>query len=240
VTAIRIDLKTVFRATAISAGLVWSSASLGALAQPIDEVDPGQAISDGVVDIAGWVMASQDNRGMPFAVIDKEAAQVLVFGADGKLKGLAPALIGSAVGDDSAPGIADRELKDIPMKDRTTPAGRFVAGYGPATGGQHVLWVDYETAVSIHPLTTGNRAEKREDRLASPDPADNRITHGCINVSAEFYKKVVQPTFRKGGVFYVLPDTLPMQAAFPALNAYTHTVSATDANKSANVGLVAR
>jgi hypothetical protein len=240
-TTIRIDLKTVFRATALSAGLVFGGGgALTAMAQPVDEVDASQAISDGVVDIAGWVMASEDNRGMPFAVIDKEAAQVLIFGADGKLKGLAPALIGSAVGDDSAPGIADRELKDIPMKDRTTPAGRFVAGYGPATGGQTVLWVDYETAVSIHPLTTGNRAEKREERLISPNPADNRITHGCINVSAEFYKKVVQPTFRKGGVFYVLPDNMPLQAAFPALNAFPRSVSPSEANKRANPGLVAR
>lgn len=180
-----------------------------------DEVDPGQPVSETVVDIAGWVIASGDNRGLPFAILDKDAAQVLVFGADGKLKGLAPALIGSAVGDDSAPGVGDRELKDIPMKDRTTPAGRFLAAYGPATGGQRVLWVDYATAVSIHPVATSNRAEKREERLASPKPDDNRITHGCINVSADFYEKIVKVTFAKGGVFYVLPDEMTLAEAFP-------------------------
>ena len=154
----------------------------------IDEVDPDQPVSEAVVTIAGWVIASGDNRKLPFAIVDKSLAQVLVFGADGKLKGLAPALIGSAVGDDSAPGVGDRELKDIPQDERTTPAGRYLAGFGPATGGETVLWVDYATAVSIHAVqaTRASKKEKRKERLASPGPEDNRITHGCINVSSTF------------------------------------------------------
>jgi hypothetical protein len=188
-----------------------------AFEQPIDEVDPNQAVSDAVIDVAAWVIASGDNRDLPFAVVDKDAAQLLVFGADGKLRGLAPALIGSAVGDDSAPGVAERELKDIPAADRTTPAGRYLAGYGPAVGGKKVLWVDYATAISIHalPATRASKKEKRKERLASPTPQDNRITHGCINVSAAFYTKIVSPIFKEGGVFYVLPDSAPLQTAFP-------------------------
>lgn len=201
---------------ALSLGLMLAAAPLAA-AQEIDEVDPAQPISQTVIDIAGWVVASEDNRGLPFAIVDKEAAQILVFGADGKLRGLAPALVGSAVGDDSAPGVGDRELKDIPAADRTTPAGRFAAGYGPAAGGERVLWVDYATSVSIHPLLTTRAAkkEKRKERLASPEPDDNRITHGCINVSAEFYGKVVSPAFEAGGVFYVLPETTSVADVFP-------------------------
>ena len=218
---IPVDLQGVFRIAVISLGMAVGGASmLGAVAQTseearIDEVDPGQSVANAVIELAGWVIATEDHRDFPFAIIDKSAAQVLVFGGDGKLKGLAPVLVGSADGDHSAPGVGDRELKDIPAKDRTTPAGRFVAGYGPATGGQRVLWVDYETAVSIHPIATGNRAEKREERLATPTPDDNRITHGCINVSQEFYDKVVRATFAKGGVFYVLPDDMTMEEAFP-------------------------
>jgi hypothetical protein len=207
----------------------------------VDEVDPAQPIADDVVDLAAWVIASGDNRGLPFAVIDKGAAQVLIFGENGKLRGLAPALIGSAVGDDSAPGVGDRELKDIPMKDRTTPAGRFLAAYGPAAGNQRVLWVDYETAISIHPLADNSAPkERRKERLASADPDDNRITHGCINVSKAFYAKVVNPTFEKGGIFYVLPDNKTMQAAFPAFDQRTFVASATEANKTSNSTLVAR
>ncbi len=204
---------------------------LCAVAQPLDEVDAEQVVSNNVVDIAGWVLGTGDNRGLPFAIIDKEAAQVLIFDAEGKLQGLAPALLGSAVGDDSAPGVADRELKDIPAKDRTTPAGRFLAGYGPAAGGKTVLWVDYATAVSIHPLPkTGSKKEKRKERLASATADDNRITHGCINVSAAFYNKIVKPTFGKqGGVFYVLPDSSPVQTAFPGFVPQEQLVSSRDA-----------
>ena len=238
----RTAFATVFRAAAISAGLALATPfTLTAAAQAIDEVDPAQPIADEVVDLAAWVIAADDNRGLPFAVIDKEAAQVLIFGANGKLRGLAPALIGSAVGDESAPGVGDRELKDIPMKDRTTPAGRFLAAYGPAAGKQTVLWVDYETAVSIHPLADNSpKKERRKERLASLDAEDNRITHGCINVSQAFYNNVVKPTFEDGGVFYVLPDSKTVQAAFPGYDQRTFVASATEANKTANASLVAR
>jgi hypothetical protein len=244
--AIRTASATFFRAAALSAAMAFAAplgltAAAQAAPEAIDEVDPSQPVADQVVDLAAWVIAANDNRGLPFAVVDKEAAQVLIFGANGKLRGLAPALIGSAVGDDSAPGVGDRELKDIPMKDRTTPAGRFLAAYGPAAGKQRVLWVDYETAVSIHPLADNSAPkEKRKERLASPDADDNRITHGCINVSKEFYAKVVKPTFEKGGVFYVLPDPKTIQAAFPGYDQRTFVASATEANKTTNASLVAR
>lgn len=197
-----------------------------------DEVAPGQPVSDLVIDLAGWVIATENNRGLPFAVIDKAAAQILIFNAEGKVQGMAPILIGSAVGDDSAPGVGDRELKDIPKADRTTPAGRFLAGYGPAAGGERVLWVDYATSVSIHPIPTSSasKKEKRKERLASPEPDDNRITHGCINVSSTFYKKVVSTVFKKGGVFYVLPDTITVAEAFPGFEAPARIASAAGAS----------
>jgi hypothetical protein len=238
----RTAFANVLRAVALSAGLTLAAPiAISAAAQAIDEIDPAQPITDEVINLAAWVIAAGDNRGLPFAVVDKEAAQVLIFSANGKLRGLAPALIGSAVGDDSAPGVGDRELKDIPMKDRTTPAGRFLAAYGPAAGKQRVLWVDYETAVSIHPLAENSTPkEKRKERLASLDARDNRITHGCINVSQTFYRSVVKPTFEKGGVFYVLPDTKTIQAAFPGYDQRLFVSSATEANKTSNASLLAR
>ena len=172
-------------------------------------------VSDTVVELAGWVVATRDNHGRPFAIIDKGAAQIFVFGADGRLRGAAPGLFGSAIGDHTVAGIADRELRDIPAADRTTPAGRFVGGFGPSIGGGRMLWVDYNSAVSIHPVMTGVPAERRAERLASPSPDDNRITHGCINVSPEFFESVVSPTFEAGGVFYILPDAASLAETFP-------------------------
>lgn len=187
-------------------------------AQPVTAVDllpPGQEVSDTMTELAGWVVASGDNQGYPFAIMDKAAAQILVFGGDGRLRGAAPGLFGSAVGDHSAPGVAGLALREIPGRDRTTPAGRFVGGYGPSTDAGRVLWVDYDSAVSMHPTATGVPAEKRPERLASPSPDDNRVTHGCINVQPEFYEGIIRPTFERGGVFYILPDTEALADVFP-------------------------
>lgn len=181
----------------------------------VDQLPQGQDVSRTVIELAGWVVASDDSQGYPFAIIDKAAAQVLVFGGDGRLRGAAPGLFGSAVGDHTAPGVAGLALREIPGRDRTTPAGRFVGGYGPSIDAGRVLWVDYDSAVSIHPTATGFPAEKRPERLASATPDDNRVTHGCINVAPEFYEQVVRPTFERGGVFYILPDKAPLAETFP-------------------------
>jgi hypothetical protein len=181
----------------------------------VDELPPGQDVSDTVIELAGWVVASKDSQGYPFAIIDKAAAQILVFGGDGRLRGAAPGLFGSAVGDHTAPGIAGLALREIPGRDRTTPAGRFVGGFGPSIDAGRVLWVDYDAAVSIHPTATGVPSERRPERLASPTPDDNRISHGCINVSPAFYEQIMEPTFERGGVFYILPDKASLAETFP-------------------------
>lgn len=181
----------------------------------VDALPRGQDVSDTVVELAGWVVAADDNQGYPFAIIDKAAAQILVFGGDGRLRGAAPALLGSAIGDHTAPGIAGLALREIPDRDRTTPAGRFVGGFGPSLDAGRVLWVDYDSAVSIHPTATNVPAERRAERLASPSPKDNRISHGCINVSPEVYDALMRPTFERGGVFYILPETAPLAETFP-------------------------
>ncbi len=176
----------------------------------IYELDP-----QGVNELAGWVVAANDGQGYPFAIMDKAAAQILVFGGDGRLRGAAPGLFGSQVGDHTAPGIAGLALREIPGRDRTTPSGRFVGGYGPSIDAGRVLWVDYDSAVSIHPTATGVPAERRPERLASPTPDDNRVTHGCINVAPDFYEQIIRPTFERGGVFYILPDEGSLAEAFP-------------------------
>ena len=206
-----------------------SSAEAGA-APPLVAVDllpPGQDVSPTVIELAGWIVASGDSEGYPFAIMDKDAAQVLVFGGDGRLRGAAPGLFGSAVGDHAAPGVAGLALREIPGRDRTTPAGRFVGGFGPSVDAGRVLWVDYDSAVSMHPTATGVPAERRPERLASPTPDDNRVSHGCINVAPGFYEQVVEPTFERGGVFYILPDTMPLAEVFPEFM-HSRAVAQTD------------
>ena len=164
--------------------------------------------SHGARHVADWVVDSGDNRSMPFVIVDKTDAKVFVFYADGRIRGAAPALLGLARGDDSIPGVGDRELSDIPPEWRTTPAGRFVASLGRDFHGKDVLWVDYDAAVSLHRVITTMPTERRLQRLATSTPRDNRISYGCINVPTEFYNDVVSPAFAGTfGIVYVLPET---------------------------------
>ncbi|HYX46098.1 MAG TPA: hypothetical protein VE820_04685 [Sphingomicrobium sp.] len=168
--------------------------------------------------VADWVIASHDNNGMPFLVVDKVEAEVLAFDSTTKLVGTAPVLVGITRGDHSDPEVGDRELSDIPVSDRTTPAGRFVATFGHAAGGRDVLWVDYPTAISLHAVITTNKKQRRLERLNSPTPADNRITFGCINVPTAFYAKVVKPLFKgRSGIVYILPETKALNEVFLAM-----------------------
>lgn len=218
--SLRGRVRTALPALALCLGLNLSWMSAAQAASEQEDAAEFDAASDTLVQVARWVLDSRDNRGLPFAVIDKATAQVFVFGPDGELRGFAPVLIGLAHGDDSVPGIGDRELAKITPEERTTPAGRFLASYGPAAGGKTVLWVDYATAVSLHEVVTSDPKEQRIKRLTSPTPDDNRITYGCINVSKDFYKDVVRPTFRgTDGVFYILPETRTLAEVLPAFKA---------------------
>jgi hypothetical protein len=165
--------------------------------------------------IADWIVDASDNQGLPFVIIDKVDARIFVFDAGGHIQGAAPALLGSARGDDTVPGIGERELSDMTPETRTTPAGRFVAALGMDKRGEDVVWVDYDAAVSIHRVLTTRREERRLERLATPTPLDNRISYGCINVPARFYETVIRPAFvRTAGIVYVLPEVLTLSEVF--------------------------
>lgn len=172
--------------------------------------------SEQAARLMSWIEMSDDNGELPYIVIDKQAAALFLFDADGKLVGETPVLLGMAAGDDSTPGIGSKSLATIGPAERTTPAGRFVAKFGFAAGRQRVLWVDYATSVALHVIVTGNRRERRLERLLSPETADNRVTFGCINVGATLFNKQLRPLFqRSGGVVYILPDTKPLDEVFP-------------------------
>jgi hypothetical protein len=184
---------------------------------PADEAQVVEAPSGIPAQLANWVTATNDNGGRPFIIVDKVAADVFIFDAYGLLEGAAPVLVGLAAGDDSADGVGERDLSAITPDQRTTPAGRFVAQFGYAAGGKKVLWVDYADAISLHPVVTTNRKERRLERIRSSDPEDHRISYGCINVPAAFYRDVVLPTLGDGSaVVYVLPESKSVADVFPA------------------------
>ncbi len=218
----------------LGAGLLWVLAA-GALCAPpgaladvpsFDQTTPSQParavfsqerVTAEARQLADWVVDSGDSRALPFVLVDKRDARVYVFHADGRLRGVSAALLGLATGDDAVPGIGERSLSSIRPEERTTPSGRFVASLGRNLHGVNVLWVDYDGAISLHPVITSNLKEHRAQRLATPTSLDNRISYGCINVPADFFRRVVEPAFKgTPGVVYVLPETRSVRQEFDA------------------------
>src|SRR6478609_553057 len=154
------------------AGAAWAQAQTAAA----DFL--GQAAPDPVQLLARWAADAGNAAGQVFAIVDKDAARIFVFAADGRLVGTAPALLGQARGDESAPGVGLRVSSGIPPAQRTTPAGRFDSEPGHNNKGEAIVWVDYDAAIAIHRLRPAAAAERRPERLASGTPADNRISLG--------------------------------------------------------------
>lgn len=174
----------------------------------------GEAASGDARKIAQRALAG-DSRNLPFVIVDKRDAKVFLFDRAGRLLGAAPALLGLGKGDETVPGIGQRRLATITPAERTTPAGRFQAALGHDFE-QDILWVDYESALSLHRVITGNPSDRRRQRLATATPRDNRISYGCINVPAAFYDKVVIPAFTGTvGIVYILPEVKSLGDVFP-------------------------
>lgn len=192
---------------------------------PPSVIQPGkadfgaEAASNAARLVAHNVMTTGDNAGLPFVIIDKIQAKVFVFDSSGQLRGATLALLGETPGDDSVPGIGSRKLSTIRPSERTTPAGRFVAILG-RDFEQDILWIDYDSALSLHRVIIGAPGDHRLQRLATISPLDNRISYGCINVPATFYDDVVVRTFADTrGIVYILPEFKKIEDVFPTTQA---------------------
>jgi hypothetical protein len=196
-----------------SAGLAsLASSSLASLPRRANFI--GAVASPEARRVADWVVASADNAGLPFIIIDKIRATVFVFDKAGQLRGASLALLGRAHGDNSVPGIGKKKLSAISPDERTTPAGRFVAFLG--VDFQHdVLWIDYATSLSLHRVVTGNPGDHRLQRLATTSVIDKRISYGCVNVPVKFYEEIVLTTFaHTTGIVYILPEVKTIGQVF--------------------------
>lgn len=178
------------------------------------------AASDDARVVADWVVGAQDNQRRPFVILDKREAMVFVFDASGRIIDASPVLLGAAAGDDSVAGIGQRPIAQVRPEERTTPAGRFASQPGKNADGEEVLWVDYDAAVSMHRVRPIDPKERRLERLASADPAQRRISYGCINVPVAFFESVIWPVMGAArGVVYVLPETKDVRQVFAGLAA---------------------
>ena len=105
--------------------------------------------SNDVKQALQWVMESTDNRRLPFAIVDKKAARIFVFEADGQLHGASPALLGLAPGDGGLVSLVNRPVTSLTADERTTPAGRFASEPGHNLNGEAIVWIDYAAKLAI-------------------------------------------------------------------------------------------
>jgi len=191
------------RGRLLAAAIAWCCV---AAAQAAPDFGPVRASADARF-AAAWVLAGSDHQGQPFAVVDKRDARIYVFESDGRLLGASPVLIGLAPGDLQVGDPARRAPAELSPAERTTPAGRFAAEPGRNDKGEAIVWIDYGASLAIHRLRPGAAHERRAARLASPTPADNRVSSGCVVVPVAFWESVVAPTLgARRGVVYVLPE----------------------------------
>ncbi|UOO81821.1 L,D-transpeptidase [Uruburuella testudinis] len=99
--------------------------------------------------------------------------------------------------------VVDTEKAELCLESRCypvlvgkdTPKGTFDLnivktnrrGYG---GDVMKFKEDKKYLYAIHRVWTLKPEERRMQRIASPNPADRHITHGCINVTDEVYEKL--------------------------------------------------
>lgn len=196
------------------AAVAFGTLATAAAAVPVAEA--ATPVSPAARQVADWVVSRHDNGLLPFMIVDKVAARLVLFDADGQVEAVTPVLLGRARGDDSVAGIGARPLARIAPAEQITPAGRFVAEAGKNLAGRDILWLDYDSGIALHrasDVKPGATVRDRLDRLARATPGDSRVSLGCVNVSTAFYDSFVRP-FAATGIVYILPETRSAEAQF--------------------------
>ncbi|GAA3266371.1 hypothetical protein GCM10020258_35230 [Sphingomonas yabuuchiae] len=119
---------------------------------PVAAPEPVLTPSPEAQRVIAWVSGAHDNRGLPWAVVDKVNATLFLFAPDGTQQAAVPVLIGIMPGDEASPGVGTKTLASLGPAEKTTPAGRYLAKFGLPVAGERVLWVDYATSVALHPI----------------------------------------------------------------------------------------
>ncbi len=220
---------------AFAASVAWVSTAAFSMTDPATRLEPqsrqqsnapmfaldGTDASSDARYVEQWIHAKGDDHGLPFAIVDKKAARIFVFGAGGKLVGTSSTILGLAHGDIPVPGAGQKDPSRLLPYERKTPAGRFDSQPGKNLSGEWVVWVDYDTGIAIHRVRPGRTQAARLHNLSTAGTDDKRMSLGCVVVPESFFLQTVLPTLgHSHGVVYVLPEDGPVTAMFgnPAQN----------------------
>lgn len=171
-----------------------------------------QALSAVARHAAKCVTDSGDVAHSSHFIVDRRSAAIHVFDELARLSASSAVLLGAARGDHSVPDVALPALASIAPAGRTTPAGRLIAETGRNLCGVDIVWVDVDTAISMHRVRTIGPEERQLEQLDTAQVAAYRISSGCTNVPVAFHESPLRPIFSVSrAVAYVLPEIESLQ-----------------------------
>jgi hypothetical protein len=194
--------------------LVAALIGFGLFFDHVDAVGPARSVlaalqtdlaragaSPEVTRVARWAIDSEDHFGLPFIIVDKANARLFSFDPTGRLSASAPVLLGASRGDG-------------PRAPAATPAGRFVAATWLSMGGDGIVWINADAALSLFGIPSGISPGRGMQRLASNDLQDKRISDGSLHVAGQFYRDHLDPLKNQASIVYVLPEVVSAADVF--------------------------
>lgn len=148
--------------------------------------------------VAQWAVLTGDHSGLPFVVVDKSRARLFAFDPQGRLRGSTPILR-------SASGRQERNAASM-------PEGRFVADSWLSVRSDGIVWVNADTTVSLHGLSSSQASEATPNVPAAPDA--NATAQAALHVEDGFYRNYLSPLRSQGSVAYVLHEDPSAQEMF--------------------------
>jgi hypothetical protein len=171
------------------------------------------ALSAPAAELVRWVRRTDNHAGRPYVVVDKQQARVWVFDAQHQPVASSAALLGQARGDHEVPDIATRDVTQLALEARITPAGRFDTEPGVNLQGEPVVWLNHDAGLAMHRVRPGLAQAGRLQRLAAGVASAQRVSMGCVVLPVAFYDAVIQPLLgQQTGVVYVLPEHSSVQS----------------------------
>lgn len=179
------------------------------------------------VAVPGYIQQVADNRmrahpNKPIVIVDKQMGLTYMIDANGVLAGKSASLTGKTKGDfRSEEAKKTASVESIAEKDKVTEAGMFEGALKKSEDyGRVITLQEFNNySVALHQTYLKKPAERRQERLESATPEDNRISFGCINVPNEFMQNVVLKSIPYGMTRFpivVIPESKSIQAFWPS------------------------
>lgn len=161
-------------------------------------------------------------------IADKPNGMIHMFDEKGQFIASSNALYGKQAGDILTEESRSKPIEKITTVDKVTPAGTYELSFskdlsGDYAGGYTLRFNDKKGdlgGIAIHSVYLGDVKEDRLKKLSSADPADKKVSFGCVNTSPEFILNEVLPRAstifegNKKAMAVVIPDQQAMLGAY--------------------------